>query len=217
MPLEYRIMEKEKLTELLEAQGFEKGLIDEIITTGRLKKISKGSNVITPGMNAKEIPLVLEGTLKVMRQDKDGSEIFLYYLEGGEACAMSITCCLENKKSEFSAVAEEDTLLWMIPMTLMDKWVEKYPAFRRFIFKSYQKRFDELLLAIDSMAFMKLDQRLYKYLLDKKQASGSFEINKTHEQIARELNTSRVVISRLLKQLENEGKIEQHRNKIEIL
>lgn len=210
-------MEKEKLTKLLLSQGFEKGLIDEILTTGRLKKISKGAGVISPGTNVREIPLVLDGTLKVMRQDKDGSEIFLYYLEGGEACAMSITCCLENKKSEFSAIAEEDTLLWMIPMSLLDKWIEKYPSFRKFVFASYQKRFDELLTAIDSMAFMKLDQRLYKYLLDKKQASGSYEINKTHEQIARELNTSRVVISRLLKQLENEGKIEQRRNKIEIL
>lgn len=202
---------------ILKHQGFETGLIDEISTTGRLKKVEQGSNVISPGIKTSEIPLVLAGTLKVMRPDADGSEIFLYYLEGGEACAMSITCCIENKKSEFSVVAEENSILWMIPMTSLDAWIAKYPSFRKFVFTSYQKRFDELLTAIDSMAFMKLDERLYKYLLDKKQSSGSFEINKTHEQIARELNTSRVVISRLLKQLEKEGKIEQHRNKIEIL
>lgn len=210
-------MESSKLLDILKNQGFEKTLMDEIITVGRLKKVSKGSSVITSGTNSREIPLVIEGTLRVMRQDNTGSEIFLYYLEGGEACAMSITCCLENKRSEFSAVAEEDAILWMIPMNMLDSWIAKCPAFRRFVFTSYQKRFDELLMAIDSMAFMKMDQRLYKYLLDKKQASGSFEINKTHEQIARELNTSRVVISRLLKQLENEGKIEQSRNKIDIL
>ncbi|GAA0194038.1 Crp/Fnr family transcriptional regulator [Fulvivirga kasyanovii] len=210
-------MENTKLIAMLQNQGFENSLIDEILTVGRLKKVSKGASVIAPGSKATEIPLVIDGTIKVMRQDKDGSEIFLYYLEGGEACAMSITCCLENKKSEFSAVAEEDCILWMIPMGSLDAWIAKYPAFRKFVFTSYQKRFDEMLMAIDSMAFMKMDQRLYKYLLDKKQASGSFEIHKTHEQIARELNTSRVVISRLLKQLENEGKIEQYRNKIEIL
>ncbi|MEJ2005955.1 MAG: helix-turn-helix domain-containing protein, partial [Cyclobacteriaceae bacterium] len=96
-------------------------------------------------------------------------------------------------------------------------WISKYPSFRRFVFAAYQARFDELLHAIDSVAFMKMDERLYKYLLDKKQASGSYVINKTHQQVARELNTSRVVVSRLLKKLELEGKIEQHRNRIEVL
>ncbi|MDX1627707.1 MAG: Crp/Fnr family transcriptional regulator [Fulvivirga sp.] len=201
----------------LEVQKFESGLIDDIITSGRYKAVRQGDRIIAPGMKATEVPMVMSGTIKVMRQDEDGNEIFLYYLEGGETCAMSITCCIENKKSAFSAVAEDDASLWMIPMANINEWVAKYPSFRKFIFNAYQSRFDELLLAIDSIAFMKMDKRLYKYLLDKKQSSGSFEIHKTHEQIARELNTSRVVISRLLKKLENQGKIEQHRNLIEIL
>lgn len=217
VPIIFISMDQLKLNNILQKQGFEPRLIDEIITTGRLKKVAKGTNVISPGADAQEIPLVIDGTLKVMRQDAEGREIFLYYLDAGEACAMSITCCLENKKSSFNAVAEDDSVLWMIPIHLLDSWVEKYPSFRKFVFRAYQDRFDELLMTIDSIAFMKMDQRLYKYLLDKKQASGSFEINKTHEQIARELNTSRVVVSRLLKQLENEGKIEQHRNRIEIM
>ncbi len=207
----------ENVKQILQYHQLEEKLIDEIITAGRLKKVKAGSYVISPGVDAQEIPLVIDGTLKVMRQDSDANEIFLYYLEGGETCAMSITCCLEHKKSEFSAIAEEDSTLWLIPVQAMDSWVTKYESFRRFVFRSYQTRFDELLLAIDSMAFMKMDERLYKYLLDKKQASGSFVIRKTHEQIANELNTSRVVVSRLLKKLEQEGKIEQHRNKIEIL
>jgi CRP/FNR family transcriptional regulator len=102
-------------------------------------------------------------------------------------------------------------------MSFLDEWISSYPSFRQFIFNAYQLRFEELLLAIDSMAFMKLDQRLFKYLLDTKQAAGSYTIHKTHEQIALELNTSRVVISRLLKQLEREEKVEVHRNRIEIL
>lgn len=207
----------EKVRQVLQRQQLEEKLIDEIISAGRLKKVKAGSYIISPGVDAQEIPLVIEGTLRIMRQDNDANEIFLYYLEGGETCAMSITCCLEHKKSEFSAIAEEDSLLWLIPVQAMDSWVTKYESFRRFVFRSYQARFDELLLAIDSVAFMKMDERLFKYLLDKKQSSGSFVIHKTHEQIAHELNTSRVVVSRLLKKLEQEGKIEQYRNRIEVL
>lgn len=163
------------------------------------------------------MPLVMSGLLRVMRNDDNGNEVFLYYLEGGETCAMSITCCLEGKRSSFHVVAEEDSELWMMPVSNLDNWITKYPSFRRFVFNSYQTRFDELLHTIDSMVFMNLDERLYNYLLDKKMASGSFEIKKTHQQIANELNTSRVVISRLLKKLEKEDKIEQRRNFIEIL
>jgi len=102
-------------------------------------------------------------------------------------------------------------------MVYLDDWMQKYPSFRKFLFQAYRARFDELLETIDAVAFMKMDERIYKYLLDKKQATGSYIINQTHEQIAQELNTSRVVVSRLLKQLERQEKIEQHRNRIEIL
>lgn len=210
-------MDKSELNKHLLKYGFEAALIDEIYNNGKSKKVVAGEVIVRPGQNNNYIPLVLEGVLKVTRHDDDGSEIFLYYLEGGDTCAMSISCCLDNTKSQISASAEEDSTIWMIPIEFLDSWISKYQSFRRFIFNSYRERFDEMLLAIDSMAFMKMDERLYKYLLDKKQASGSFEIKKTHEQIAKELNTSRVVISRLLKQLENEEKIEQSRNKIEIL
>ncbi len=208
---------KQQARTTLEAMGFEEKLLDEIMAAGRARRVKEGQAIISPGSRAEEIPFVIQGSLKVMRQDEKGNEIILYYLEGGDTCAMSITCCLENKLSEFMAIAEEDSLLWLIPVRSMDAWVSKYPSFRRFIFASYQARFDEMLHAIDSIAFMKMDERLYKYLLDKKQASGSYVIHKTHQQIARELNTSRVVVSRLLKKLEQQGMIEQHRNRIEVL
>lgn len=195
----------------------EQTLVDEIALVGRLKKVKAGQPVITPDMQGSEIPIVMSGLLKVMRQDDQGREVFLYFLEGGETCAMSITCCIEGKRTAFHVLAEEDSVLWMIPTGSMDTWIVKYPSFRRFVFESYQLRFDELLHTIDTMAFSRLDERLYKYLLDMKQASGSFVIHKTHEQIANELNTSRVVVSRLLKKLEKEEKIEQYRNRIEIL
>ncbi len=210
-------MDKTELNTYLSKYSFEAALVDEIYNNGRSKRVVAGEVIVRPGQNNNYIPLVLDGVLKVTRHDDDGSEIFLYYLEGGDTCAMSISCCLDNTRSQISASAEDDSLIWMIPVEYLDSWISKYQSFRRFIFNSYKERFDEMLLAIDSMAFMKMDERLYKYLLDKKQSSGSFEIRKTHEQIAKELNTSRVVISRLLKQLENEDKIEQSRNKIEIL
>lgn len=207
----------DQITKILQQVGLEDQLVNEIIQTGMFLKVREGQPLIEPGMDAKEMPLVIHGTLRVMREDKEGREIFLYYLEGGDACAMSISCCLGTMKSEFKVVAEEEATLWMVPMHHIDTWMVKYRTFRKFIFDSYHDRFDEMLNTIDSIAFMNMDQRLMKYLLDKKQSTGSFVINKTHEQIAQELNTSRVVVSRLLKKLEREERIELHRNRIEVL
>lgn len=207
----------EDVATILLSGGLEPQLVDEITSLGRLKKASAGNVIISPDDQTNEIPIVLSGLLKVLRQDPNGDEVFLYYLEGGETCAMSITCCFEERRASYKVVAEEDSRIWMIPMTYLDSWVVKYPSFRRFVFGSYQLRFEEMLSAIDSVVFHRMDERLLRYLLDTKQAKGTYEIKKTHEQIARELNTSRVVISRLLKQLEREGKIEQYRNRIEIL
>ncbi|GAB4248273.1 MAG: Crp/Fnr family transcriptional regulator [Ekhidna sp.] len=202
---------------VLNNAGLEPKLAEEIVAIGRLKKVKAGQVVVSPEVPGNEMPIVLSGLLKVVRYNGEGNEVFLYYLEGGETCAMSITCCIEGKKASYKVVAEDDAVLWMIPMTYMDSWVKKYESFRRFIFGAYQTRFDELMETIDSIVFHKLDERLYKYLLDTKQATGSYEIHKTHAQIAKELSTSRVVISRLLKELERKEMIEQHRNKIEIL
>ncbi len=203
--------------EILVNLGFESGLIDEIMQSGKAKVLTAEESLISPGMAANAMPMVVSGTLRIMREDEEGNEVFLYYLEGGDACAMSISCCLSNQTSQFKAIAESNTELWMVPMALVDGWMAKYASFRKFVIDSYQDRFDELMHTIDSIAFMNMDERLMKYLLDKKQSQGSFVIEKTHEQIAQELNTSRVVVSRLLKKLEKEDKVELYRNRIEIL
>ncbi|MFY0593099.1 Crp/Fnr family transcriptional regulator [Roseivirga sp.] len=197
--------------------GFETELIEEVMRFGKLKSLSAEEPLIHPGMPANAMPMVITGTLRIMREDEEGNEVFLYYLEGGDACAMSISCCMNNLNSQFKAISESETTLWMVPMSMIDGWMAKYSSFRKFVIDSYQDRFDELMHTIDSIAFMNMDERLMKYLLDKKQSQGSFVIEKTHEQIAQELNTSRVVISRLLKKLEREDKVELYRNRIEIL
>jgi len=168
------------IVSILEKVGLATKLIDEIASIGRQKKVHTGQVVVSPEMTGNEMPIVMTGLLKVMRQDAEDHEVFLYYLEGGETCAMSITCCIEGKKASFKVVAEEDSVLWMIPMNNLDQWVAKYPTFRKFVFSSYQSRFDELLSTIDSVVFHNMDERIYKYLLDTKQAIGSFEIRKTH-------------------------------------
>ncbi len=208
---------EEQVRQALEGAGLEPKLVEDILQAGHHKEVKRDQTVMSPGEKAIEMPIVLEGLLRVVRHDSNGKEIFLYYLGGGETCAMSLTCCMEGKPSEFYVSAEEDSKLWMIPMGYLDGWIQRYRTFRRYVFGSYQARFDELLETIDDVTFLKMDERLYKYLLDKKQATGSYVINRTHEQIAKELNTSRVVVSRLLKQLEREEKIEQYRNRIEIL
>lgn len=210
-------MDKTIISNLFASLGFEPRLIEEMFTVGHFKKYAEGDLVIKHGARAEYIPFVITGVLKIMRHDLDKGDILLYYLEGGATCAMSISCCLENTAGSFEVIAEEEATVWMVPMNQLDGWVVKYPEFRRFIFKAYRERFDEILSTIDSIAFMKMDERLTKYLLDKKQSSGSYIIAKTHGEIARELNTSRVVVSRLLKTLEKNGIIEQKRNRIEIL
>ncbi len=203
--------------QFLEERGFDEGLIKEWMSYGRQVQIKAGEILIDPNYPGEEMPLVIEGLLKVSQHEDDQREVFLYYLENGETCSMSITCCLENRQMAIQVKAVTDSLIWMIPMKGMNDWIVRYPQFRRFVFNSYQQRFDELLGTIDSLVFDRLDVRLYNFLLDTKQATGSFEINLTHEQIAKELGTSRVVVSRLLKKLENEERIEQKRNQIEIL
>ncbi|OEK03971.1 Crp/Fnr family transcriptional regulator [Roseivirga misakiensis] len=207
----------EALEENLSQLGFEHELIQEILRFGKSKTVTAETSLINPGTPANAMPMVITGTLRIMREDEEGNEVFLYYLEGGDACAMSISCCMGNLSSPFKAISETDTTLWMVPLSMIDGWMANYSSFRKFVINSYQDRFDELMNTIDSIAFMNMDERLMKYLLDKKQSQGSFVIEKTHEQIAQELNTSRVVISRLLKKLEKEDKVELYRNRIEVL
>lgn len=195
----------------------EEGLIADITQSGRLYKAVREDKIMEIGMRIKNMPLIIEGTLKILRQDEQGNELFLYYLQPGETCAVSLTCCLAQEESSIRAVAEEDTTLIMLPVELMDSWMAKYPSWKNFVMNTYSKRFEELLHTIDGIAFHKMDQRLWNYLLDKSTANNSRTIETTHQQIADELNSTREVISRLLKKLEKDGKIVLGRNRMTII
>ena len=192
-------------------------LINEIETVGKIVKFKKDDIIIDINQPLKYIPLLLTGDIKIIREDSEGNELLIYFLEAGETCTMSLTCCMGTSKSKIRAVAEKDSSLVMIPVQNMQKWFHNNASWRNFILQSYQIRFDEMLEAIDSLAFMKMDERLYKYLKNMAMVDESKTISIKHQDIAEDLNTSRVVISRLLKKLENENKIKLGRNKIEVV
>lgn len=196
---------------------FEKELIEEIITVAKITDFKEGDVLIDIGQYIKTMPLLINGAIKIMREDFDNGELLLYFIEKGDTCSMTLTCCMGDKKSEIRAVAENNGLVAMIPVGKMEEWMGKYKSWRAFVFESYNNRFKEMLAAIDNIAFMHMDERLYNYLLEKSKINNSLIITKTHQEIAYELNSSRVVISRLLKALENEGKIKLNRNNIELI
>ncbi|MDI9258281.1 Crp/Fnr family transcriptional regulator [Flavobacterium sedimenticola] len=207
------------LSLLKESYGyiFEEKLLDEIAQVAQLKTFEEGDILIDFGDYIKTMPLLLSGAIKILREDFDEGELLLYFLEKGDTCAMTMACCLGETKSEIRAVAETKGEVVMIPVAKMEEWLGKYKSWRNFVFNSYNSRLKEMLMAIDNLAFMNMDERLYNYLLDKAQINKTDFIQNTHQEIAYDLHTSRVVISRLLKALENKGKIKLHRASIELV
>lgn len=196
---------------------FEPGLLKEMEKKTEIRSVNTGEILLDVGQIVRAMPIVLSGSLRVSRIDDDGREILLYYINSDESCAMTFTCCMEHFPSEIKVVAEDDTELLMVPVRSMDEWLRKYPTWKGFVMKTIRSRFNDLLRTIDQIAFQKLDERLVYYLKEKSKATGSTLINLSHEQIANELATSRVVISRLLKKLEIDKKVLLYRNQIKIL
>jgi len=196
---------------------FEDELLDEIYSVGLYREVSEGSKLIEIGDYIKSMPLLISGAIKIMREDDKGDELILYFLERGDTCAITLACCIGDAKSEIRAVAETDAKLVMIPVKKISEWMGKYKSWQNFILSSYHERMSELLEAIDTIAFLKMDQRLFKYLKDKAMVNHDDVIQVTHQEIAHDLHTSRVVISRLLKTLELDGKIKLNRNSIKVL
>jgi len=196
---------------------FEEELLNEIEAAGKCKLIKQGERLLDIGQDIKVMPLLFSGAIKILREDEQGDELLLYFIEKGDTCAMTFSCCMGTGKSEIRAVAESDTELLLIPIEKMDEWMAKYQSWRVFILDSYHSRMTELLETIDTLAFMKMDERLMKYLKDRAMVTNDDVIYSTHQDVAQDLHTSRVVVSRLLKSLENEGRIELSRNHIKVI
>ncbi len=196
---------------------FEPALLKEIQQFGIIQHFKEADLIMDYGKYIRMMPIILNGTVKVLRMDEDGNEILLYYLSSNESCSMAYSCCIEAKKSEVKAIAEDDVELIAIPHLKLDEWLCNYPGWKNYIMRSFNERFIELLKSIESIAFHKLDERLVDYLKEKQRITGSSAIKVSHHLIADELATSRVVISRLLKQLENNKKIILYRNEIKLL
>ena len=196
---------------------FEDDLLDEIVSIGTLRPFTENEILIELDQTITHMPLLLHGAIRIMRDDDNDGELLLYYLEKGDTCAMTMTCCLGTKTSNIRATSETSGEMVMIPVQKMDEWLAKYPTWRAFVLGSYQDRLDEMMRSIDNLAFKDLKGRLHNYLIEVASVNKSRTINKTHADIAYELNTSRVVVSRLLKVLEKENFLKQQRNIITIL
>lgn len=196
---------------------FEPALLEELEKKGTYAFVKAGKTILDIGQTVRTMPVILSGLVKVSRPDDEGNELLLYYVNPQESCAMTFTCCMQQYPSEIRAVAEEDTDILMLPVSVMDEWLVKYPTWKSFVMKTIRYRFHELLTMVDQIAFQKLDDRLVNYLNEKAKVTGSPLLNLSHEQVANDLATSRVVISRLLKKLENEKKLLLYRNQIRLL
>lgn len=191
-------------------------LRDEIGAVGTVMSFAAGSQIMDYGQYVKLIPLVIKGTIKVSHEAKDGSEIFLYFLTGGNSCTMTFTCCMNNKASIIRTVAEEDTTIIAIPSRYMDDWMMQYRSWKNFIMTAYDERMMELFETFDEIIFKQLDERLLTYLRKRAEATNNKVILSTHQAIGDDLNVSRESISRTLKVLEKKGILQLGRNRIEL-
>ncbi len=196
---------------------FEATLIEEICKSGRLQSVESDKVLIDVGDVISHMPIVISGSIKVMTEDKEGDELLLYYLEFGDTCAITLNCCTRNAKSSIRAVVESEAKVIFVPVEKMEEWMVKYSSWRNYVLESFNSRLHEMIGALDNIVFNSMEDRIKNYLRDKVFINKSEIIITSHLEIANDLHSSRVVISRLMKKLEKEGLVRQTRNKIEYL
>jgi CRP/FNR family transcriptional regulator len=184
---------------------------------GFTKIFAEGEVILHPNAYIRAIPIVLNGNIRVMRTDEEGREIMLYYINAGESCIMSFLGGMHHDTSKIKAIAEEETEILFIPIDKVSSLIKEFPEWLDYIFRLYHKRFEELLDVVNAIAFKKLDERLLSFIKKKCALTHSHTLYVTHEQLANELGTARVVVSRLLKQMEDEGMVQLGRNKISLI
>ena len=191
-------------------------LLDEIKKFGRIKSIKTDGILMSPGDEIFFVPIVQQGVLRIVRQNNEGREIFLYHLYPGQTCAMAINCCQPHKRSMIKAIAEEDSEILQIPVNLVEDWF-KYPEWKAFVNNTFSNRVAELIDVIDLIAFSSMDKQVLHYLEEKAKAINAKSLYITHQQIADELHTHREAVSRLLRTMEDKNMLKLGRNTIELL
>jgi len=194
----------------------EPALLEEIEKNATIKIFKAGEIIMRTGQYVKSTMLLIEGSIKIFRENEEGDEFLMYFLEPGEACAISLVCASKMEASQIMAKSMEETTVILVPIQLMDEWMSKYKSWYYFVLETYRNRFEELLLLIDNVAFRNMDERLQFYLNRHASVNQSNIVNLSHQQIADELNSSREVISRLLKKMEQRKMLMLHRNYIEL-
>jgi len=194
--------------------GLEDELYKELEEHGTVKQVKAGDTLLRVGQPIRSTMLILDGIVKLYREDDEGKEFFIYHLNAGQACSLSLVCAARHNTSEVLAKALTDATVLSIPLSYMDQWMGQYKSWYQFVIRSYQERFEELLKTIDAIAFSNMDERLENYLVRQVQNLGT-NIKMTHQEIATDLNSSREVISRLLKKMEARGWVVIHRNAIQ--
>lgn len=197
--------------------GFEKDLIDQLIQVAQEKSVNSGEYLMKTGQHFRNVMVVIEGTIKVYREDDDGNEFFMYYLESGQACALSMICAARFQASQLMAKAETNVTLLTIPLQFMDEWMSKYKTWYYFVLENYRSRFDEVLRTLDHVAFRNMDERLVYYLKRYQDTHKTNLVKISITEIAQELNSSREVISRLLKKLNEKGVVVTRKDHIELI
>lgn len=192
-------------------------LLEQLYEFSTVKNYSSGELILDENASIRSIPIVTKGSIKVMRTEEDGREILLYYIKAGESCVMSFLGGLHGETSKVKAEVEEDAEILFLPTDKVTSLIKTNPDWLDYIFKMYHKRFEELLDMINELTFRKVDDRLINLLHKKSELTGSKIITATHEQLANELGTARVVVSRILKTFEEDHKLQLGRNRIELL
>ncbi len=192
-------------------------LVEKLHKYSIQKEYKAGSVILNENASIRSIPIVTKGTLRVIRTEEDGREILLYYIKAGESCIMSFLGGLHNEKSKVKAEVEDDAEILFLPIEKVSLFIKEHPQWLDYVFRLYHKRFEELLDIVNAIAFKKVDERLLSLLKKKSELTRSNTIQITHEQLANELGTARVVVSRLLKQLEENGIVRLGRNKIMLI
>ena len=204
------------MSDMLTSLFKDPGLNEEINKYCRIKHLDRDQTMMSPGDEVVFVPIVTKGAVRIMRQNEEGNEVFLYHLYPGQTCAMALNCCQAGRRSMIKAVTEDETEIIQVPVNLIEEWY-KYPEWRAFINSTYGSRFDELLNVIDLIAFSNMDKQLLHYLKERSKALNTKALYITHQEIADELHTHREAISRLLRTMEEKHLVKLGRHTIELL